>query len=103
MKEFVFEVIEVKEEMLTAQLMESGFISFYFEKSENKNFLKIYLDNDELPSILINEIPVSSSDIDPSSWSRVWGENYKGDELTEDILFFLLVYTPPDKKYKNDY
>lgn len=100
MKEFVFEITESREELLTLQLIESGFTSFYFEKTGNKNFLKIYLENNDLPSILLNEIPVSSSDLDPSSWSRAWGEDYKGDELTADIFVLPSGVNPPDKKYK---
>ncbi len=100
MKEFVFEINESKEEQLTFQLMESGFASFYFEKSGNKNFLKIYTENNDLPSILLNEISVSSSDVDPSSWSRAWGENYKGDELTSNIFILPEGAVPPDKNYK---
>lgn len=100
MKEFVFEITESREELLTLQLIESGFTSFYFEKTGNKNFLKIYLENNDLPLILLNEIPVSSSDIDPSSWSRAWGEDYKGDELTADIFVLPSGVNPPDKKYK---
>ncbi|HPF05397.1 MAG TPA: 50S ribosomal protein L11 methyltransferase [Spirochaetota bacterium] len=100
MREYIFEIPESREELLTVQLTESGFTSFYFEKSGQKNFLKIYLRDNDLPAILLNETPISSSDVDPSSWSRVWGENYNGSELTENIFILPSGVTPPDKKYK---
>lgn len=100
MKEFVFAIPEIREDELIELLSVSGINSYYFEKSGKKNFLKLYLDKNEIPYVLRNEILVSSSEVDPSSWDRAWGENYNGDELTGSIFVLPAGNTPPDKKYK---
>ncbi len=100
MRELVFEISELREAQLTELLIDSGFTAFYFEKSDGKTFLKVYPDENEIPQCLADEFPVLSSDVDPASWNRTWIENYKGDELTQDIFVLPSGVNLPDKHYK---
>lgn len=100
MKELVFEISETIEDSLTTELIEQGYTSFYFEKTGNRNFIKLYINTNDIPPVLVNEIFVSSVDVDPSTWNRAWGEMYIGDELTSDIFVLPENKTPPDKEYK---
>lgn len=100
MKELIFEIPEIREDEVTELLSNSGIDTYYFEKSGKKNFLKLYLEKNKIPSVLRNEIFISSSEVDPSSWNRVWGDSYNGDELTGNIFVLPTNSTSPDKKYK---
>jgi len=100
MKELVFEISDTMEDILTAELIEKGYTSFYIEKTGNRNYIKLYLNTNDIPSVLANEIFVSSAEVDPSTWNRAWGETYNGDELTSDIFVLPEGKTLPDKEYE---
>lgn len=100
MKELVFRISEDKEGDLSELLTDSGITAFYFEKTGNKTFLKVYIDNGIIPLCIESENLVSSSDIDPSSWIHTWGDSYKGEELTKDIYVLPTGVEPPGKKYR---
>jgi len=100
MKEIVFEISEAHEEKLTGFLNDTGFTSFYFEKTRNSNLLKLYIDDGDIPIGLKDEKLISISVVEPSSWNRIWGENYRGEELTENIFVLPAGAAYPEKKYK---
>jgi ribosomal protein L11 methyltransferase len=99
MKEFVFEINGNMEKVLTGLLNQTGINTFYFETYKRKNFLKLYLENDNPPEFLIKEKLVSSSDVDSSSLTRVWCDSYKGQELTDNIYVLPSGIEPPLKQY----
>lgn len=99
MKEITFKITLKQEDLLNEQLLNSGMTAFYFEHDNNDIYLKIYIDKDILPECLNNLLIVSSSDVDESSWSRIWGENYNGHELTDSIFVLPSGAKRPEKEY----
>lgn len=100
MKELVFAITGAREEELTELLTESGITAFYFEDANGETVLKIYTDNEALPECMGSETLISSADVDPSSWSRTWMDDYKGGELTGNIYVIPTGVKSPEKKYR---
>lgn len=99
MIEVVFTISPENEEYISEQLVSSGFTAFYLEKSGDVNLIKIYTES-VIPECLEKLIPVSSGEVNPESWSRKWGESYKGSEITADIYVLPAGMEPPAQKYR---
>lgn len=98
MKEIIYRVTPEKISLLSSLLLASGFSAFYSEKTDGINLLKIYT-NGDIPSCLNDEIPVSSTEINPDSWNHAWSDTYSGSELTHNIYVLPQGVNPPEHYY----
>ena len=100
MYEFIYKVPSDMEEGLTGLLVENDISSFYFELCRGESLLNIFLDTDEPLKFIDESLLQSVKEVDQKSWSRAWGENYTGHELTNEIFVLPSGVDPPAKRYK---